>query len=72
MDRVSAAPTIIDEAERLAEYAALERKIIEEDVSCVPLYQETHLFVMSNNVSDFTPHWAGYSDFAFAGVKAAN
>ena len=72
MDRVSAAPTIIDEAERLAEYAALERKIIEEDVSWVPLYQETHLFVMSNNVSDFTPHWAGYSDFAFAGVKAAN
>ena len=70
MARVSAAPTIIDEGERLAEYAALEKKIIEEDVSWIPLYQETHLFVMSNNVSDFVPHWAGYSDFAFAGVKA--
>ncbi|MBR3401769.1 MAG: ABC transporter substrate-binding protein [Parasporobacterium sp.] len=72
MDRVSSAPTIIDEAERLAEYAALEKKIIEEDVSWIPLYQETHLFVLSNNVSDFIPHWAGYSDYAFAGVKAAN
>ena len=72
MERVSAAPTIIDEAERLQEYAALEKKIIEEDISWVPLYQETHLFVISNNVSDFIPHWAGYSDFAFSGVKAAN
>ena len=72
MDRVSAAPAIIDETERLAEYAALEAKIIAEDVSWVPLYQEIHLFVISENVASFTPHWAGYSDFSFSGVKAAN
>ena len=72
MDRVSAAPAIMDEAQRLEEYAALERKIIQEDVSWVPLYQETHLFVHSNHVSAFIPHWAGYSDYAFAGVKAAD
>ena len=72
MARVSAAPSIIDDEERAAEYAALEKKIIEEDVSWVPLYQETHLFVISDNVASFVPHWAGYSDYAFSGVTAAN
>ncbi|MCF0229735.1 MAG: ABC transporter substrate-binding protein [Parasporobacterium sp.] len=72
MTRVSAAPAIIDDAERQAEYAALEKKIVEEDVSWVPVYQEIHIFVMSQNVSEFIPHWAGYSDFSFSGVKAAN
>lgn len=71
MARVSAAPAIIDEAERLAEYAELEKIIVAEDASWVPLYVQTHLFVISENVASFVPHWAGYSDFQFAYAKAA-
>ena len=72
MSRVSAAPAIVDDEERLAEYAELEKKIVEEDVSWIPVYQEVHLFVIGNNVESFEPHWAGYGDFQCAGVKAAN
>ena len=71
MARVSAAPAILDESERLAEYADLEKQIVETDASWVPLYVQTHLFVLSENVASFVPHWAGYSDFVFATVKAA-
>ena len=72
MARVSAAPAITDETERLTEYAALEKKIVEEDASWVPLYVQEHLFVVSSNISTFVPHWAGYSDFMFNTVYAAD
>lgn len=71
MARVSAAPSIISEADRLAEYAALEKQIVETDASWVPLYQEIHLFAISENLTSFVPHWAGYNDFGFASCKAA-
>jgi peptide/nickel transport system substrate-binding protein len=69
MDRVSAASAIVDEDERLTEYAALEKKIVEEDAAWVPLYSRAHLFVVNfDKVEHFTPHWAGYSDFNVYGV----
>lgn len=71
MERVTAAPGITNDAERMAEYAALEKQLIEVEASWVPLFQETHLFCLGQNVSAFVPHWAGYADFQFAGVKAA-
>ena len=59
----------MDDAERLAEYAALENKIVKEDAAWVPLFSRTHLFVVNTDtVEHFTPHWAGYSDFSFVGV----
>ncbi len=63
IDRVAAAKTIVDQAERLKEYEALEKQIIEEDAACVPMFSLEHLFVVSDRVESFTPHWAGWSDF---------
>ena len=68
MARVGAARAIVDDDERLAEYAALEKKIIQEDAAWVPLFSRTHLFVVGENVESFIPHWAGYSDFNAANV----
>ena len=69
MARVRAASAIVDEGERLAEYAALEKKIVEEDAAWVPLYTRQHLFIVNaDTVEHFTPHWAGYSDFNVYGV----
>ena len=68
MARVVAARAIVDDDERLAEYAALEKKIIQEDAAWVPMFSRTHLFVVGENVEHFTPHWAGYSDFNVYGV----
>ena len=63
MDRVTKARSITDESERLAEYAALEKKIVEEDAAWVPLFCLQHRFVISDRIEHFTPHWAGYGDF---------
>ncbi len=66
IDRVAAAKTIVDETERNKEYAALEKKLIQEDAAWVPMFSLKHLFVTSERVAKFTPHWAGWSDFYFA------
>ena len=63
MARVAAASGITDDAERMAEYQALEKKIVEEDASWVPLLGNMHLFAMGERVESFVPYWAGYSNF---------
>ena len=63
MARVRAASSIVDDDERMAEYQALEEKIIVEDAAWVPMYERAHLFAIGENVAAFVPHWAGYGDF---------
>ena len=64
MERVIKARAITDETERMAEYAAVEKKIVEEDAAWIPLYSLQHRFVISDKIEHFTPHWAGYGDFS--------
>ena len=66
--RVSAARSIVDDAEREAEYQALEKKLITEDAAWIPMYAELHLWCLGDRVASFTPHWAGFSDFYAADV----
>lgn len=61
--RVAAAPAIVDDAQREAEYQALEEKIIAEDAAWVPLFADLHLYCIGDRVQEFTPQWAGFSDF---------
>ena len=61
--RVAAAPAIVNDEERMAEYQALEKKIIGEDAAWIPLFEELHLYCMGERVQSFVPHWAGFSDF---------
>lgn len=63
MARVAAASSITDDAQRMAEYQALEKKIVEEDAAWVPLLGNVHLFALGERVESFTPYWAGYSNF---------
>ena len=63
MARVAAASGITDDAERMAEYQALEKKIVEEDAAWVPLLGNMHLFALGERVESFVPYWAGYSNF---------
>ena len=63
MARVAAASGITDDAARMAEYQALEKKIVEEDASWVPLLGNMHLFALGQRVENFVPYWAGYSNF---------
>ena len=69
IERVAAARAIVDQDERMAEYAALEKKLVQDDAVWVPLFSLKHLFVISDRVEDFTPQWAGWSDIYFTGVK---
>jgi len=63
MSRVAAASGITDDAARMAEYQALEEKIVAQDAAWVPLLGNTHLFAMGERVAAFVPYWAGYSNF---------
>ena len=61
--RVTAAPAIVDDSQRMAEYQALEKKIIGEDAAWIPLFEDMHLYCLGSRVASFTPQWAGFSDF---------
>ena len=65
MERVAKARTIVNEDERLAEYKALEEKIIHEDAAWVPMFSRLHLFAVSKRVQGFAPLWSGLSDQLF-------
>lgn len=66
--RVSAARAIVDDAARMAEYQALEKKLIQEDAAWIPICTELHLWCLGDRVASFTPQWAGFTDFYAADV----
>ncbi len=67
--RIADARAIINQNDRMAEYAALEKKLVKDDAVWVPLFSLKHLFVTGDRVAGFTPQWAGWSDIYFTGVK---
>ena len=68
-DRVAAARGIVDENERLAEYQALEKLIIQEDAAWVPLFSREHLYVVNPRVTGFTVSWNGWSSNYYRNVS---
>ncbi len=68
ISRVAAARAIVSSNDRMDEYAALEKKLVEEDAVWVPMYSLKHLFVTGDRVESFKPQWAGWSDMYFTGV----
>lgn len=69
MERVTKARTIVNEDERLAEYKALEEKLIHEDAAWVPMFSRLHLFAVSKRVQGFAPLWSGLSDQLFYNIS---
>lgn len=67
--RINKARTIVDQDTRMKEYAAIEKKLVQEDAVWVPLFSLKHLFVINDRIAEFTPQWAGWSDIYFTGVK---
>lgn len=67
--RVQAARCILDEEERIREYRALERKIVQEDAAWIPLFSGTHYYVVSERVEGFTVPWNGWSNNRYSGVS---
>ncbi len=63
IDRVAAASAIVDDAEREAEYQALEEKIIGEDAAWFSMYALLHMYCLGDRVEGFTPQWAGFTNF---------
>lgn len=69
MERVAKARAIINDDERIAEYQALEEKIIGEDAAWVPMFSRTHLFAVNKRVQNFVPVWNGTGDQFFYGIS---
>ena len=68
LGRIAAARTNLDEKQRMAEYAELERILVQEEAVWVPLFSTEHLYVLGERVESFTPFWAGWSSMYFQDV----
>lgn len=69
IDRVAAARGIVDETERVAEYQALEKLIVQDEAAWVPLFSKEHLYVVNPRVSGFTVSWNGWSSNYYRNVS---
>jgi len=72
MARVRAARAIADEQQRVAEYQALERKIIQEDAAWIPLFSRDHYFALSSRVDGFEVPWNGWSFGFYRDIRIIN
>ncbi|MDR0929907.1 MAG: ABC transporter substrate-binding protein [Oscillospiraceae bacterium] len=66
------ARTMTDEAERIALYQQAEQIIVHEDAACIPLFQNNHVFCLSERVQNFQIAWNGWSDMSFYAVELSN
>ena len=69
INRVAAARAIVDEDERVAEYQALEKLIVQDEAAWVPLFSKEHLYVVNPRVSGFTVSWNGWSNNYYHNVS---
>lgn len=69
IDRVAAARGIVDETERVAEYQALEKLIVQDEAAWIPLFSKEHLYVVNPRVSGFTVSWNGWSSNYYRNVS---
>ncbi len=59
MHRVMNARSILNETDRMEEYRALEKKIVQEDSAWIPLFSRQHGYVLGERVEDFGVSWNG-------------
>jgi ABC-type transport system substrate-binding protein len=59
MARVRKARTITDPDKRIAEYRALEKKIVQEDAAWIPLFSREKIYVTTERLDGFTTAWSG-------------
>lgn len=66
--RVQNARAIVDDGQRILEYQALEKKIVQEDAAWIPLFSKQHYFVVSDRVDGFQVSWNGWSSNNYRNV----
>ncbi|MCR4745169.1 MAG: ABC transporter substrate-binding protein [Lachnospiraceae bacterium] len=69
MKRVVEARYIVNDEERLKEYASIEKKLVEEDAVLLPIYSEKRIFVIGNRIKNLTPSWSGASSIRFRDIE---
>lgn len=61
IDKVVEARSMVDQEERIAVYRELEKQIIQEDATWVPLYSKQHIFVVNPRVQNYVVMWNGWT-----------
>jgi ABC-type transport system substrate-binding protein len=72
MQRVVNARYMTNEAERIREYQALEKLIIQDDAAWVPLFALQHLWVVQPWIKNVVPLWNGWSGMFYKDVVVEN
>ncbi|MBR1893055.1 MAG: ABC transporter substrate-binding protein [Lachnospiraceae bacterium] len=68
INRIVKARNISDFDERMAEYNAIEKKLVVDDAVWVPFLSTRHIFVKGERVDSFEPYWAGWGDMPLKGI----
>ena len=61
IDKVVKARVMVDPEERIELYRELEKQIIQEDATWVPLYLRQHIFVVNPRVQNYVVMWNGWT-----------
>lgn len=61
IDKVVKARAMIEPNERIKVYRELEKQIIQEDATWVPLFSKQHIFVVNPRVQNYVVAWNGWS-----------
>jgi len=72
MQRVVNARYMINQEERMKEYQALEKLIIQDDACWVPLFALQHLWVVQPWIKGFTPLWNGWSGTVYKDIQISD
>jgi ABC-type transport system substrate-binding protein len=59
MDRIQKVKAVPNRNERLAEYQALERTVVQDDAAWIPLYSREHAYLKSDRVESMAAAWNG-------------
>lgn len=67
--RIEAARYMVDPDARVKEYQDLEKIVIQDDAAWIPLFHLQHVWVFSDRINGYTPHWAGWSGTCYWSVS---
>lgn len=69
MDDLEKARIMVNQDERMKLYHSCEQTILQDDAMFLPLFQQNHIFIVSDRVKDFHVSWNGWSSMSYYGVS---
>ncbi len=66
--KLDTARSLVNQDERIKLYQEVEKTIVTEDATWIPLFSLDHLFVVQSRVKNFKVSWNGWSNMPYYGI----